>query len=172
MSILLIINGYAGAGKSTVARTFAEKNNFALISQDDFLFNLNAFDGHKELTPEDHTVAIKNMHDCVLNYMHLNRNIVVEGALVSISQKDPLDLRDFIKLGHTLNYQVKIVTLIADHQVCLERQKKRHYIIPTPIDKKLHQALSEIDQKIDNEIVIDTSKNSVANIVTQIERIV
>ena len=172
MPTFLIINGYAGSGKSTVAQTFAKNNNFALISQDEFLFGLNASNGKRELTSEDHTVAIKNMHDCALNYMHLNRDIIIEGALVSISDKDPLDIRDFIKLAERMGYKVIVVTFTANKKVCFSRQKKRHYIVPKDVDLKLHQALTDIDQKINGEIVIDTSNYSVDTLVQKLQQLI
>jgi len=161
MQKLLIINGYAGSGKSTAAKSFAKRNDFALLQQDTLLFQFNAFREEKGgLTASEHSVAVRNMHDCALNYMRIKRNIVIEGALVSISKKDPLDIRDFIKLAKRMRYKVIIVTFIADKKTRLKREKKRRYIVPKNIDKKLQKAINDVCGKIDGEIIVDTTKLS------------
>jgi len=172
MPILLIINGYPGTGKSTIASEFAKKNNFALINQDIFLFQLNAFSENKLINHQEHLVTIKNIHDCLLNYMHLNKNIVLEGALVSISSKDPINIIDFIKLGKKMGYKVVIITLIAEKKVRIKRQKKRKYILPQKIDNKLCHAVSKINKKIDDEIIIDSSNYSIKTTLQKIEKII
>jgi cytidylate kinase len=172
MNTLLIINGYAGAGKSSTASRFAKKYGFALIAQDIFLFQLNAF-SEKEggLTEKDHTIAIKNIHDCALNYMRTKRDIVIEGALVSLSKKDPLDIKDFIKLGQRMNYKVVVVTFIADQEVRIKRQKKRKHVVPKSIDKKLREANRIICEEISDEIIIDTSKLSINTVVKKLHQL-
>lgn len=172
MPILLIVNGFAGTGKTTTTNLFAKKNNFAFISQDEFLFQLNAYVKTRELSGKEHKVAIKNMHDCALNYMHQKRDIVIEGALVSISKKDPLDVRDFIKLGERMSYKVKVITFIADDKVRDERQKKRKYTVGEKIDEKLQSAIKIIDEKIKDEIVIDTSNYKVEEVIKKLEEII
>ena len=127
MPILLIINGYPGTGKTTIANQFAQKNNFALINQDIFLFQLNAFSKNKIINHQEHIITIENIHDCLLNYMHFKKNIVLEGALVSISNKDPIDINYFIKLAQKMKYKAVVVTLIAKEGVRVQRQKKRNY---------------------------------------------
>ena len=173
MSTLLIIHGYAGAGKSTAAKLFATRNGYALLNQDVFLFQLNAF-SKKEggLTEKEHSVAIKNMHDCALNYMKQKRKIVIEGALVSISDKDPLDVRDFIKLGKRMDYKVVVVTMIADEEIRIKRQRKRKYVVPKNIDLMLRKAIKEMDEEIKGEIVIDTKNDSVEEVVEKLEKLV
>ncbi len=173
MPTLLIINGYAGTGKSSVAKMFAEKNNYALLSQDIFLFQFNTIkDTNNGLTKEEHFVAVKNMYDCTLNYMRFSKDIVVEGALVSISEKDPLDVRDFIRLGKKLNYKVIITTFIADDGIREQREKERNYIVPQHIDQLLRKATQTIDEKIEGELVIDTSNMSVDEVVKKLEGLV
>jgi len=169
MKTLLIINGYAGAGKSTAAQKFAEKNDFALIKQDYFLFGINA---SKHLSAEDHSIAIQNMHDAALNYMRLSRDVVIEGALVSISNKDPLDVRDFITLGKRMKYKVVVVTFIADENTRLDRESKRGYTVQKEIDKMLREAIDEMDGKIEGEIIIDTSNKSPDDIVQELQKLV
>lgn len=172
MPILLIINGYPGSGKTTIANQFAQKNNFALINQDIFLFQLNAFFKNKIINHQEHIITIENIHDCLLNYMHFKKNIVLEGALVSISNKDPIDLNYFIKLAKKMKYKVVIVTLIAKEKIRVKRQKKRNYVLPRDIDKKICQAVSEVDKKIDNEIIIDSSNYSIKTTLQKLDQII
>ena len=112
------------------------------------------------------------MHDCMLNYMKLGKDIVVEGALVSISEKDPLDVRDFIKLGHKLNYKIVVATFIADESVREQREKERDYTVPKYIDQLLREATQIIDEKIKGEVIINTSRLSVDEAVKKLEELV
>jgi len=41
MSKLIIIRGYSGTGKSSVAKIIAEKYDFALLKEDNFFFAFN-----------------------------------------------------------------------------------------------------------------------------------
>lgn len=172
MSTLLIINGYAGAGKTTAAKKFAMDNDFALIEQDYFLFGMNKSPEDVPLTSEDHQATVRNMYDVALNYMELKKDLVIEGALVSISDKDPLNVRDFIKLGKQNGYNVVIATLIADEETRLTREETRGYAVPKEIDGMLRSAIAEINGKIEGELIIDTSHKSSDDVVQELEKLV
>lgn len=131
MATLVIVNGFAGAGKTTVVKQFAKEHDFVVIKQDTFLFELNAIkEPKKGLTEEEHTLTIKNMLSCVKNYIRYRKNIIIEGALVPISSNDSLDIRKFINLGEKNGYKVKIITITAKDNVRHRRMKKRRNIVP------------------------------------------
>jgi len=173
MATLVIINGFAGAGKSTVAKEFAKKYNFVLIKQDTFLFELNAIkEPKKGLTEEEHILTIKNMMSCVKNYMKYRKNIIIEGALVSISHKDPLDVRKFIHLGKKNGYKVKVIMLVAKDNVRHRRMKKKRNIVPKKIDTMLKSAGENTNAKIKKVAVLDTSDYSRKMVLKKLEKII
>ena len=173
MATLVIINGFAGAGKSTVAKEFAKKYDFVLIKQDTFLFELNAIkEPKKGLTKEENILTIKNMMSCVKNYMKYRKNIIIEGALVSISHKDPLDIRQFINLGKKNGYTVKDIMFIAKDSVRYKRLKKKKSIVPKRIDTMLKKAAETVNTKIKKVTVLDTSNYSRKMVLKKLKKII
>jgi len=173
MGMLLVINGYSGSGKSTVARMFAEKHKYALIVQDYFLFNMNAANlKEPSSAPGDHEIAFINNLQVVENYMKIKRNVVLEGALVSISKQDPLDLRDYIKLAKKHSYDTKVITLVAKGKTRTRRQKKRKCVVPRHIDKTLREATHDINELIGTNTTLDTTKLSRKKMLEALEELV
>ncbi len=173
MGKLVIINGYAGAGKSTAAKLFANKYRYAIIVQDYFLFHMNSANlKDPDLTPEDHKIAVSNKHQVIENYMKINRNIVLEGALVSISGQDQLDLRDYVKLAKKYSYTTQVVTLIAEEKIRIKRQKKKKHVVPKHIDKMLRDATHGINDLVGGAVTIDTTKLSRKRMLGELERVV
>ena len=173
MAILVIVNGFAGTGKTTVVKQFARKHDFVVIKQDTFLFELNAIrEPKKGLTEEEYILSIKNMMSCVKNYVKHRKNIIIEGALVSISPNDPLDIRKFINIGKKNNYKVKVIMLTAKDSVRHKRMKKRKNIVPKKIDKLLKDAAESTNVNINNVNVLDTSNYSRRKVLEKFETII
>ena len=171
--ILLIITGYSGAGKSTLSFKYAKEHDFALIIQDHFLFKMNPA-SLKTKSPKRfaHEITRKNILSCMENYMQSGKEILLEGALVSISEGDPIDIVDFIDLAKQYNYKPILITLVADDKVRKKRQLKRGNTLKPQTDRKLVDAANKRNIIIDNSYKIDTSKLSIKKSLEEIERVI
>ena len=171
---LVILNGYSGSGKSTLAFKFAKEHDFALITQDHFLFRMNPSSlKTKQPTSSDHKISLLNLLSVTENYMKAGKDIVIEGALVSITDVDPMDISDFVNLAEKYSYAIKIITLVADEKVRKQRQRKRGCVLKPHIDKKLvnasrSQAISRYNFQLDtSKLTIKKSLEELENIINQ-----
>lgn len=170
--ILLIIIGYAAAGKSTVSFDFAKKHDYALINQDHFLFKMNPSSLAKNAaTKTQHKITHKTLLTCTEIYMQAKQNIVLEGALVSISDGDPICVEDFIILAKKHKYTPVVLSLIADEKIRKKRQKKRKNVLNPEIDKMLIAAHAKQNIK-DNHHIVDTTKHKPKHTLQAIEEII
>jgi predicted kinase len=167
MAKLIIIRGYSGTGKSTVAKMIAEKHDFALLKEDNFFFALNP---HKTKDKDDYQVTFDNIVDCLENYMQQGQDIIIEGALAPIVKENPLDINDFEKLAKKHNYDLFKLLFIADEKVCIERMAKRGHTVKKEIFKKLARKINQLQTK--DEIIIDTSQLSLDQSVANVEKII
>jgi dephospho-CoA kinase len=173
MPTLIIVNGFSASGKSTTAQAFAEKHGFVLIKQDTFLFELNPIkESKKSHTKEDYLLTISNMMCCLKNSMKVKRNIIMEGALVSISELDPIDLIKFIALAKTNKYKVKVVTFSASDKVRYSRMKRKRHTLKKKLDELLKGANEDIGRKIKGIKCVDTSKLSRKKALIEFEKII
>jgi predicted kinase len=155
--ILLIITGYSGAGKSTLSFKYAKEYDFALIIQDHFLFKMNpASLKTKKPEPFAHRIARKNILSCIENYMQSGKDILLEGALVSISESDPINIDDVINLANQYNYKPILITLVANDKVRKKRQLKRGCTLKPQIDKQLVDAANKRNITTVDNYRIDT----------------
>ena len=169
---LVILNGYAGSGKSTLSFKFAKEHDFALIAQDHFLFRMNP-SSLKTKLPNifDHKIALQNLLSVTENYMRSGKNIVIEGALVPITDGDPMDISAFLKLAGKYSYSIKIITLVAEEKVRNRRQRKRGCVLKPQIDKILVNA-SKSQTISSHNYQIDTSKLTIKKSLEEIKKIV
>lgn len=169
---LVIINGYAASGKSTLSMKFAKNHDYALLKQDTFLFDMNPA---SLITKKPHTsihqIALKNMLSVMENYFISGKDVLIEGALVSITDGDPIDISAFVDLAKKYNYETVLITLIADDKIRKRRQKKRGNTLNPIIDKKLVAASDKQLGKFNNH-KIDTSKQTIRKSLEEIEKIV
>lgn len=169
---LVIINGYSGSGKSTLSFKFAKKHDFALLIQDHFLFRMNpASLKTKKPNQSAHEITCKNIYSCLENYMQTGKEILLEGALVSITDTDPTNISDFIELAKKYNYKTILITLVADDRTRKLRQKKRGCMLAKNVDKMLVDASNKQYSKLNNH-KIDTSKLTIQKSLEEIEKIV
>ena len=103
--------------------------------------------------------------------MNKNKDIVLEGVLVSISNNDPMRLSYFIELANKYKYKTIIISLVADDKIRKQRQVKRGNTLLARTDNKLVKAHSLLNSTIDS-YQIDTSKLSIKKSLKEIERII
>lgn len=170
---LVIVTGYAGAGKSTAVKKFAKENDFVLITQDHFLFSLNAIkETKKDLSKEEYELATKNILCCFKNFIQHKKNIILEGALVSISPNDSFDLRKFMTLGMKKGYKVIVVKFIAKDAVRHKRMRLRNNVVPKTIDRRLIKAAEAMHTSIKNITVLDTTARSRKKVIEKLEELI
>lgn len=158
--ILLIIKGYAGAGKSTLAFEYAKQYDFALIKQDTFIFELNPGSMLERIARAPDTASgFKNILSVIENYMVTQKPIILEGTLVALEKHDPLDFEPILELAKKYEYQTVLITITAKERTRRWRQLKRRYRLPIDLDRKLADLADEHHLPLPNHI-IDTTKMS------------
>jgi predicted kinase len=167
MSKLIIIRGYSGTGKSTISKMLAEKHDFALLKEDTFFFALNP---HKKHDKKDYEVTFNNLIDCVKNYMEIGQKIIIEGALAPILEENPLDIDEFVDLAKKHKYKIIRLLFIADKDTCIKRMKERGYIVKEETYNKLAKKVNQLKTK--EEIVIDSSKDTLDETIKKVEELV
>jgi gluconate kinase len=165
MGKAVIIRGYCGSGKSTVAQRFATDKHWAFLEYDTFLWSLNST---KKPTPSDYQLAWKNLNSVLDNFLAVGKNLVIEGPLVARTEHDPFSLETLIKKLKKRAYKVTIIQLRASKEVTQCRMEIRNHVVPEPeqrdfIEKHKAQTLPE-------EIVIDTSNLSLEEVQLEIEK--
>jgi len=119
MSKALIVRGYCGTGKSSVAKHIAKKNDFAFLEYDNFLWNMNTT---REPSKFEYEITFKNFLSVLKNYLKTKKNILIEGPLVPRTNEDPFDIKKVISLIKKSNYECKIVQLTANEDICVKRR--------------------------------------------------
>jgi gluconate kinase len=163
MAQALIIRGYCGSGKSTVAKAIAGQQGWAFLEYDTFLWGFNSF---KTPKGEDYEITWKNFMSVLSNYVEANKSLVIEGPLVARTNEDPFSLAKVQALLIAANYDLKIIQLRASDKILHKRMVARDHIVPTEEQQDFmtkHQA-----QTLDEEVVIDTSDLNAEKVLAQI----
>ena len=143
-----------------------------MITQDHFLFRMNPSSlKTKQPTSYDHKIALQNLLSVTENYIKAGKDIIIEGALVSITDNDPTNIDDFVQLAGEYGYLIKIITLVADENVRKRRQKKRGCVLKPHIDKKLVNA-SKNQTVASYNYQLDTSKLTIKKSLEELEKII
>ena len=171
MKTLLIINGYSGTGKTTVSKLFAQQHKFALINQDYFQFGVNAAgQPPRHLTKDEKEIAFEDILDIAENYMEKSHDILIEGALVSISPENPVNILALETLGKKHDYRTVRVEFIAKDSVTMGRMKERGIVVQKDSYEKLKQAAKKEESL--GVHVIDTSEKTPEQVLKVIEEII
>ncbi|MCL1839429.1 zeta toxin family protein [Candidatus Saccharibacteria bacterium] len=170
--ILLIIKGYAGAGKSALAFEYAKQEDFALIKQDTFVFELNPGSMIERIgRPTDAKYSFQNILSVMENYMATKKSIILEGALVVVEKYNPLDFKPILQLAKKYGYQPILITLTAKERKRRRRQRKRGYRLPIELDRKLAKLADQPNIDLPNHI-INTTKLNKKQVITATDKIV
>ncbi len=166
MSKALIIRGYCGTGKSSVAKYLAGKNNLAYLEYDNFLWSMNATTNPSKL---EYEITFKNFLSVLSNYLKAPKDIIIEGPLVPRSLEDPFNIQKVIRIIKQANFNCLVVQLIAEDDVCVQRMKIRKHVVPKKerdMFKKKHDTSIQKD-----ELIIDTSNLTIRQTINKIENL-
>ena len=152
MSLLIIIRGPLGIGKSTVAKKVADKIQGLYISIDDVLAenNLDEIDEKIGCIPEINFLKTNQIIFSKLNQAIQKKvSVVIDGNFYHKNQ-----IEDLIKNFPTDNY---VFTLTAPLEICIQRDLQR----PKSYGKNAAIAVYNLVSKLNYGQVIDTSCLSV-----------
>lgn len=166
---LILIVGYSGAGKTTIATKICQKYNLPLLSEDNFVFKMHP---HTMITRvadgEARRFGMQNLFSVLENYMATDRSIVVEGALVD----GPATLVDFQALAKAHHYNFVPIMLTAESKQRRKRKKrKKGYVIPRKLDNRLIRAAESLKYN-ETCTIVDNTKLSEKKTLAAIEEII
>ncbi len=104
---IIIMMGYPGSGKTSVAKSICKNNNFIHINSDDFKSNTNKMIKY----------AIKHINN--------NKSIIFDATNSSIKKRAM-----YINLSNTYNYEVICIHLTTKLSICFKYNKLREIPIP------------------------------------------
>src|SRR3989344_4391879 len=165
MEKIILVNGQAGAGKSSVAKLLSQElKNSAYINVDS-LVSTNPW----EFGDESDSLAIKNAISLIHNFSSANfQNIIISG----LTRNQQL-LDSFLSQLNSETH-VLFVWLKADRKVRLARKesrdrdgadKKEHFEL---VDK-LYPDIDSVNIKNGKSIFIDTSSKTIQEVVKEIK---
>lgn len=166
MSKVLIIRGYCGTGKSSVAKHIAKKNDFAFLEYDTFLWNMNTT---RKPSKFEYEITFKNFLSVLRNYLKTKKDILIEGPLVPRTKEDPFNIKKVISIIRKANYKCQIVQLTVEEPICVQRMKKRNHVVPRwerDMFKQKHDDSIQSD-----EVIIDTSNLTIRQTINKIEKL-
>ena len=166
MALVLIIRGYCGTGKSTIAKYISKRYQFAFLEYDNFLWDLNSY---VKPAKSEYEITFKNFMSVLKNYLKTDKSILIEGPLVSRCGDDPFDLKKVISAITKSNHQLKIVQLTATEDVCLQRMKNRNHIVPKWERDMFRKGHDDSIQK--DEVIIDTTKLTLNQTINRIKKL-
>lgn len=167
---IIVIVGNSGSGKTTISQDIAKQCDFACLSEDQFVFDMNPGSLiERKARKQDREIGMQNLLSVLQNYLKNNKSVIIEGAFVD----PPIYLQDLAKIAEKNNYIFIPIMLLVERKVSVKRKKKKPngYIVPERIDAYLRQSADKLEyQKICS--VIDTSKAKYNNVVLKIKELI
>ncbi len=156
MPNILLIRGPLGVGKSTVAKAVADKLDASYVSIDGVLEELGLDTADENGIPLENFLAA-NAH--VIERLKSDVTAVIDGNFYHKEQVD-----DFVaRFGDA----VRIVTLKAPVDVCIERDKARERSYGEDAARAVHSMVSSFDAGA----VVDTDNKTEDEVVIEILRL-
>ncbi|MDO8593755.1 MAG: AAA family ATPase [bacterium] len=117
---LILINGPAGVGKSTIsARLHAELPNSSIVDIDDLRRKIPDY---RERREESLRLSYENAETVVKNTLSSGRSVIIDKAIFDTSVLDT-----FIEIGKNYNAQIWEFLLFAEKETLIERAEGRGY---------------------------------------------
>lgn len=169
MKKLVIIQGYSGAGKTTIARSLARKYRIPVVEYDMFLFGLHPF-GSSRLRKKEYDASQAHLKSAVTYYMKEGRMLILEGALMSINAKlNTFKLEDFFVLAKKYKYRVEHILLVSDKKVAKERMMSRGTVVKSKSYDKIVKQVNKY--KKSHVHVLDTTHLTKRQVLNRVEKL-
>ena len=147
--------GSSGAGKTTLAEMLAREQDFMLLSEDVFIFDMNPRTKiARRLRDGDRELGMGSLWTTLRMYLEAGRSVVVEGAFVD----GPYYLNDFRKLASECGYEFVPILLDGSARKRRKRKKRQGYAIPQEVDLRLRRSAERLGYWNDCAVV-DTTKD-------------
>jgi thymidylate kinase len=165
---LIIIRGPGGAGKSTVAEHLAEllreTRKVAVIGSDTFYWGISGVEKDEDLVYE----GMARLAEMYLQYKY---DVIIEGILSS-KDNEGLRIRNIISIAENLNAKVTLFYLNVSFDESKKRigEKFRREGWPYSEEETLVWFKKSQDNRLENEIEIDSQKNNIKSVCQDILR--
>jgi broad-specificity NMP kinase len=158
---LILINGPAGVGKTTVAKKLHESLSFSFLldldNQRDFISHWR--DDREKARILSFDIALALAETCLKDGVDFISGKAMFDTVLKGQEKNPIDM--FIDLGRKYGAEVYEVMLWADKDTVLERADKRGYEVKNHLSsEKIAETWEDfrtIKEKRNNAIVLDTT---------------
>jgi broad-specificity NMP kinase len=158
---LILINGPAGVGKTTVAKKLHESMSFSFLldldDQRNFISHWS--DDREKARILSFDIALAIAETCLKNGFDFISGKAMFDTVLKGKEKSPIDM--FIDLGHKYDAKIYEIMLWADKQSVLERANRRGYEIKNHLNsEKIATAWEDfnlIKEKRSNAIILDTT---------------
>ena len=165
MNKLYIITGPAGVGKSTISNAIANRSDRSALVEGDEIYH-QVVGGYEAAWKEGNHLDIfyKVCFETIKLYLQDGYDVVFNYIL---NEKNINDIKEFINKEFNNEIEIKFVCLMVDEETLLKRDKER------PEDCQMKERcivlLNSFKKKnFDQKNILDTSKNSVEELVNNI----
>lgn len=165
---LVVIVGYPGTGKTTLAEMLAQKNDFALLREDDFVYAMNPASLIKGVPRKnDRIYGLNNLKLVLSVYLGTKKSVVIEGALVD----GPFYLDDFRQMAENHKFDFIPIMLVGDAVKRRRRAIRQKRAVTKAMDVRLRKEAKKLGY-LEECKVIDTTKQSLRKTFDRLDEMV
>lgn len=156
-SRLIIIRGPPASGKSSLARSLAEKikGKAALLTVDDFRWIMTV---HKDRDSSDYEIAFDNFLYALENYLKNEYTVVAEDCWVRKHKDKSTSISRVLEKAKRHNTNVHRILLKAEWQTVKSSNAKRPMVLPTGELREIYDKVYSKNFREETAINIDEKK--------------
>jgi len=148
----IIMRGYIGSGKTTLAKKLAIKLRLNSLSTDYFLFSLFPYQDRSEA---EVLLAFDNLMCALKNGIRTDRSFMIEGDALPVDNVDRLQV--IIDTLEDNQYELIWMKIVCDDDEVKRRVKNRLHISSDEDVGRVKQGIDSTPKE--GEIIIDTTPN-------------